>query len=87
MTTWYVHLFKFYPFKKNPKLKLRGASLKNKMTVSNHNSKLNDSETCLIRHALGEKVCFGIDRVSDYTVYKTHRKGYVRQHRDTNYTG
>ena len=47
--------------------KLRGASLKNIITASNHNSKLNDSETCFIRHALGEKVCVGIDRVSDYT--------------------
>ena len=26
------------------------------------------SETCLIRHALREKVCVGIDSVSDYRV-------------------
>ena len=29
------------------------------------------SETCLIRHALGDKFCVGIDRVSDCTVLKT----------------
>ena len=28
----------------------------------------NYSETSLIRHALGEKFCFGIDRVSDFTM-------------------
>ena len=28
------------------------------------------SETCLIRHALSEKFCVGIDRVTDYTVKK-----------------
>ena len=33
------------------------------------------SETCLIRHVLGETFCVGIDRVSDYTVQQKIKSG------------